>query len=251
MGVGVSYPAIPKAPVREEPALDVASLLASAWAREIILGVALNQPRSLQAHLGPSEIGQACERRLAYRILGTPYVNFPDPLKSLIGTGFHLAMAQALGRSRRFMIEVTVTYRGITGSVDLYDTVTHRLVDWKTSSISRIRRYRREGIGVNYRVQTAIYAEAMRAMGYEVTSIVLVFVPRDADLDQTYAWVGAPDKALADEYIDRYAVISSKAMADGAASLPVTPGPLCGWCPSYMPHAVDLTTACPGEKEAA
>jgi hypothetical protein len=36
-------------------------------------------PRALQAQLGPSEIGQACPRRLAYRIAGTPVVNNPEP----------------------------------------------------------------------------------------------------------------------------------------------------------------------------
>lgn len=251
----MTYPPLPPVPKPPEPTLDVPSLLAGSWARELILDVALTQPRSLQAHLGPSEIGQVCERRLAYRVLDAPYVNIADPLASLIGTGFHEVMAAGLRPNPRYLVEIDVSYRGITGRIDLYDMVTHRLADWKMPALKRLRRTRREGLGVNYRVQLAIYAEALRAMGYEVDQTVCVFVPRDAEprkaLEEIYAWVGPPDKALADEYIDRYHRIAEQARAGGAAALPVTPTPLCDWCPNYQPRAVDLTHACPGVKEAA
>lgn len=249
----MSIPAIPPVPVKIEPAVSIPSLLAGEWAREVIMTVAHNSPRSLQAHLGPSEIGQQCERRIAYRVLGAPYVNYPDPIKAMFGTGFHAVMGEGLRTldPRRYLVEQVVTYKGITGSLDLYDRYRHRIVDWKTSSLKRIRRYRADGVPVNYRVQIAIYAEGMRAIGEDVDTVVLIFIPRDGELSALYAWVGEPDTALADEYIARYQEIVNVAKSKGAAMLPVSPGPLCTYCPNHQPRAVDLTVSCPGMKEAA
>lgn len=246
---------LPKPPPVEAPVLSIPSLLAGEWARETLLSVATGQPRSLQAELGPSEIGQVCERRLAYRILGTPYVNHPDPTKALVGTGFHVAAADGLrrldGGRWRYLVEVPVSYRGVSGSVDFFDRVKHRVGDWKTTSTSRIARYRRDGISTNYHVQIAIYAEALRAQGEQVDQMALIFVPRDGELSDIYAWVGEPDKALADRYVDRYHAIAEKARIGGAAALPVTPGPLCSYCPNHMTRAADLAVSCPGVKEVA
>lgn len=249
----MAIPVIPAAPTKEEPVLSVPSMLAGEWARDVIMSVAHNSPRSLQAHLGPSEIGQQCERRIAYRVLGTPYVNYPDPLKAMLGTGFHEVMAEGLARldPRRYAVEIPVTYRGISGQLDVYDRYRKRVVDWKTSLLKRIRRYRREGIPVNGRVQIAIYAEGLRAAGEDVQETSLIYVPRDDELGPLYAWVGKPDKALADEYIDRYFAIEEKAREHGVAALPITATPLCKYCPNFAPRAVDLDHACPGGALAA
>jgi hypothetical protein len=247
------WPALPPAPEPPEPPVpQLDSLLIGDWARDLVMTAAASTPRSQQAELGPSEIGQVCRRRLAYRIAGTPSVNHPDPLKALIGTDFHEGMARSIKRidqAHRYLVEHPVTYRGIFGTVDLYDTWRHRLVDWKTSETKRIRRYAmQDDIPVNYRVQTAIYAEGLRSVGYPVAHVALVFLPRDGDLTDIWVWTAEPDQVLADEYVQRYIDLKEQlATGNSPATISATPGPLCAYCPNYSPGSTDLSTACPGK----
>lgn len=255
MSAATSVPyAVPKpVPTRDAPLLDMQQIIVGEWARDRLLTIASTSRRSMQAALGASEIGQECARRLAYRIVGTPMVNLPDPLKAMIGTGFHVAAAEGMARldlgTGRHLIEHPVRYRGVPGTVDLYDRYKGLVVDWKTSSLRRIKRYRSDGPPSSYLIQASIYAEGLRAAGEDVRSIALVFVPRDGDLTDVWAWTTTPNKALADEWIDRYESIARTAQSDGPAAVAAKPSGLCTYCPNYRPRAADLTTACPGEQE--
>lgn len=248
-------PQIPPVPgPKPEPELSIPSMLVSEWARDLIMTVAASNPRSRQAELGASEIGQMCERRIGYRLAGTPVINHPDPLKALFGTGMHHVLAEGLARlnlGNRYLIEHPVVYRSIPGMVDCADWWRHRVTDWKTSALDVIKRYKREGVGTNYRVQIAIYAEGLRALGYEVEETALVFIPRDGTLSDIWSWVSQPNKALADEYIDRYAGINARLTEAGTnpGALEAAPGPLCSYCPNHQRGASDLTLACPGKDQ--
>src|SRR5262245_11881364 len=47
-------------------------------------------PRAAQLELGPSEIGDPCDRRIGYRLAGIPAVNTEfDPFPSIVGTALH------------------------------------------------------------------------------------------------------------------------------------------------------------------
>lgn len=254
-------PPLPKLPPDPGPTPPVLpellrDALAGEWARELILQASISSPRSIQAALGPSEIGQLCQRRIAYRLAGATYVNIAPALKALVGTGFHAVIADSIERlhrdTGRFLVEHRVSYRHVAGTVDLFDRYKHRLIDWKTSTPQKIGRYRREGLPINYRVQVAIYAEALRAAGERVQECVLVFVPREGELDQVSAFASSPDKALADEYIDRYQEINDRlSQGETPGSIEPKPGPLCRYCPNYQPTASNLDVACPGEGDSA
>ena len=114
--------------------------IVATYASMIELGV-ITTSRSLSMHVGPSQLGWVCDRRLAYALHGTPAVNIGDPMKLLAGTGVHLFLADifaALDRkSGRFLVEVPVEYRGCRGTADFYDVWAHTLIDWKTTSKSR------------------------------------------------------------------------------------------------------------------
>jgi hypothetical protein len=248
----LDLPAIPPVPERQqrEPTSD-RDLMAAEAHQNLILDAALSTPRSLQARLGPSEIGSLCSRRVAYRLAGTPYVNIPDPTAAMIGTGFHSGIADGIerlyGNTQRFLTEVAVEYRGVRGSADLFDRYKHRLTDWKTTRLKVVRRYRREGVPLNSRVQLNIYAAGLAAAGETVTDLVLCYVPIDGTLADIEAFVLRPDQRLADEYIDRYYAIKQR-LDNGAspADIDAQPSPLCAWCPSYQPATSNLETACPG-----
>src|SRR5687767_7301303 len=86
----------------------------------LIVDTAVSSPRSLQKRLGPSEVGDPCERRLTYKILDWPVaVTEQDPAASIIGTGFHTWMEEAFTRRQtqlpdgrpRYRIEERVTVR--------------------------------------------------------------------------------------------------------------------------------------------
>ena len=56
---------------------------------QVILWNEHNAPRSLQRAIGPSELGDPCDRKLAYRIAGIEPVNFGDPWPAIVGTSIH------------------------------------------------------------------------------------------------------------------------------------------------------------------
>jgi len=250
------YPAPPPPePAADKRAPTPQQLILGAWVRDQIVMIAGTSDRSRQAALGASEIGQKCERRIAYRIAGTPVVNHADPIRSLLGTGFHAAMAKGLRRldrrMNRYLVEVRVSYRGVPGVVDLHDRAYRRASDWKTSSMSNIRRFITDGVPPNYQVQLQIYAQGLIAAGEDVEEVALVFVPREAkSLSDIWCWSQPVDKAAADKAIDRYERIADTTRRLNPAAVPAWPSNLCTYCPNHRAHAVDLSIACPG-KEAS
>ncbi len=56
-----------------------------------------NRPRSLQQHIGPSQAGTTCTRKLAYAINAEAGPNnYTDPLPSMIGTAMHATMEEVM-----------------------------------------------------------------------------------------------------------------------------------------------------------
>lgn len=231
--------------------LSIPDVVAAEWARELLITIGNTAPRSLQVAVGASEIGQRCRRRLAYRIARTPAVAMGDPLKSLIGIGTHNVLSAAVENidPTRYLVEQEVSYRGIPGKLDLFDLWRHRLVDWKTTSLDRLKRYRAEGPPANYVVQLNIYAAGLAAMGYEVDLAALIFIARDGDLSDIWAWTTVPNQAVADEAIDTYSSLVD-AMSGGKTPADIEPwsSVLCNYCPHHQPRSADLAIACPGKE---
>jgi hypothetical protein len=253
LGGDTGYPSPPSPePVADKRIPSPQQLILGAWAREQIVMAAGTSERSQQAEAGASEIGQPCKRRIGYRIAGTPVVNHADPIRALLGTGFHAAMAEGLrrldGGMHRYLIEVDVLYRGIPGHVDVHDRVHRRATDWKTTSTRNLRRYVTDGVPPNYQVQLQIYAQGLVSQGEDVEEVALVFVPREAkSLSDIWCWSQPVDKAVADKAIDRYEQIADTVQRLGPAAVSAWPSNLCGYCPNYRAHAVDLSVACPGK----
>lgn len=237
----------PPARVKDVPVVDPEAYALGAVYRTLIgLGSTL-APRSQQRALGFSELGYACERRIAYRLAGTPVTNRRDPLASLLGTGFHSVVADTFRQlspvtGSRFLVETPVEYRGIPGTCDLYDREARTVVDWKTSTVDRIRRTRAEGVKANYQVQVHGYAAGLAARGEDVRHVALVFVPRDGNLDELHVWRERYSQTVADTAVDRMESLRGK----DPASVKHLPDNLCGWCNHHLPGSTDLSVGCPG-----
>lgn len=225
-----------------------AMALATALDSLIALGSA-TKPRTLQVAVGSSEAGQRCDRRIAYRLHGVRPCNFRDPLRSLVGEEFHLALADMFTRlnagSARWLVEAPILYRGMPGTVDLYDRHTRTIVDWKSSTRSKIRQVRREGPPVHYKVQLQIYAAGLRAQGEDPQRVALAYVPTDGELSDLWCWVSPVDERMAVDALDR---IEKLAGVEPAEATP-TPDRLCPWCSHFRPGSTDLATGCPGNTE--
>lgn len=167
-------------------------------------------------------------------------------MRLLVGSGVHYALEKLHRRldhgAGRFLTEVPVTYRGIPGSADLYDSFLKVLLDWKTTGKDRLAKYRADGPPINYRVQVQIYSAGLIDAGFDVQTVALAFLPYDGSLRQLYIWETTPDRTEADAAIDRLEGLRGKDPAD----VPPVPDRLCAYCAHYNPRSTDLNRSCPG-----
>lgn len=113
---------------------DIASDL-----KDVIRWTDNNSARSLQSTIGPSELGDPCERRIAYRLAGVKEVNeWADPWPAIVGTAIHGWLERAIGTFQsvhhmdRWVTESTVRVDDlVSGHVDLFDRELHTIIDFK------------------------------------------------------------------------------------------------------------------------
>lgn len=212
----------------------------------IQLGAATSH-RSLQPVIGMSEIGRICERQIAYTLNGTEKSNLTDPLRALIGTGWHLAMEAMFkrldGGSGRFLVERNVRFRGIPGTLDLYDRLEHTLIDWKTVLRSKLANIRYNGPQSAHVIQLQGYAATLAAAGEDVRWCALAFIPVDGELDDLYVWRTPYDASVADAAVNRV----NKLLDRPASTVDPTYSDLCPWCDFYQPDSTDIEAGCPGD----
>ena len=197
-------PADPKATARE--------------LRTIIEAAITHQPRTLQTAIGPSELGNECERCLAHKLAGTPESRDAAWLP-FIGTAVHEQLEQiilahentraSLGMPGRFLAEnrVTVgTVAGIpvTGSTDLFDTHTGTVIDWKVVGATTLRKAKGCGASLVYSRQANLYGKGWEDAGYKVNHVLIYFLPRNAvSLSDGFAWDAPYDRADAEATLAR------------------------------------------------
>lgn len=234
---------------------------------DLIRGAIERHPRSLQTELGPSEIGAACARRLGYKMLGQPErTNQPPNWKATVGTAMHtwlegvldddnLDYAEQAGKGQeRWYVETRVNVgeidgETITGSCDVFDRVTGTVIDWKTSGKTMLQKYTRKGPSPEYRTQAHLYGRGWQRRGMTVRHVMIVFMPRDGELADSYVWHEPYDEQVAIDGLQRATgiAVATKAMGhDALAQLP-TAESYCRHCPFYSPGSTDLRVGCPGD----
>lgn len=222
--------------------------------------------RSKQKAIGPSEVGEPCERQLSYKILDWPETNTSrDPIAAIIGTGFHLWIGEkfearnaALGGTR-YKVEDRVTVRegyteaaALTGSADLYDRLIAANLDWKLVGVSSLDKYRRQGPGEKYRIQAHLYGMGQRNAGEDVKRVVIVFIARHHEL-KIHVWSEPYNEQIAldalarlDRIRDRVMELDPEQYPERWASIPIPDKPNCRFCAYLKPGSTDLAVACPG-----
>jgi cytochrome c5 len=79
-----------------EPAFEPPTELLLGDLQAVIRDEARGAARSQQVAIGPSELGQACERKLALGLLGAPAINDDrDDWTATVGTACHAWMEKA------------------------------------------------------------------------------------------------------------------------------------------------------------
>lgn len=236
--------------------------------RRVVTEHAARAPRSLQRHLGPSELGVECDRQVAGKMAGLPTTNHVvDPWPSVVGTAVHAWLADAFVADNarhgllRWAAECRVSplpNHAHDGTADLYDAAEQAVVDHKILGETSLALCRQaDGPPRKYKVQLLLYGLGYRRMGLPVRRVVLAAYPRTkASLDGLYVWdheLTSADDLLIQEVLHQTQQRKAMALAlqDGRLrfdQLPTSPDTHeCYFCPFYRPQSArDGGPGCPG-----
>jgi hypothetical protein len=225
-------------------------------------------PRSKQIMIGPSEIGDDCERRIAYRLLGTEAINYArDPWAAIVGTAVHWWLQKAVDEYPFNGGHMSPTLGGIwwdtemrvwvnefiSGSTDVYDNRKTRVIDWKTASTDRLQKYRVQGPPREYVKQVNLYGLGHENAGRQVKDVALVFLPRAGTLSGIYVWRDIYRREVAERALARMEGIGDKLLTGvPVEDIPATPSDNCGYCPWFLSSTDTIMGAeasalgCPG-----
>ena len=228
-----------------------------------------DHPRSQQKALGPSEIGIACPRRIAYKLL-----NYPEPeqvnWRATVGTAVHawletvfdadnMRRATTLGGQERWLIETRLdvakspTLGTISGSCDLYDRLTGTVIDHKAVGPSMLKMYRSKGPSQQYRAQAHLYGLGWAYRRMPVTTVAIAFLPRNGELAEAHVWREPWQPQIALDALARVEGIALAVKVRGRDALALlgTADNYCGNCPFYRPGSADPALGCPGDPGSA
>lgn len=217
--------------------------------------------RSLQAQIGPSELGQACERRVAMTLLGAEKINDErDEWTSSVGTAIHTWMENALkhqnrllaerGLPVRWLTEQTVEIRpGLSGHTDAYDLWTHTVLDHKFPGVTSIRKYKHATDPVTglkgypseqYVWQAHTYGYGWAKLGFPVRKVAIAMYPRSGLVRDTWLWQADYDPAIAEKALARLdSLLVGMDVAESLGGLGIFLTSLkrdtanCSWCPFW------------------
>lgn len=246
---------------------------ASAYAQElrkVITEQGNNSARSLQVHLGPSELGEPCDRQVAAKLAGRPSTNnVADPWASIVGTALHMWLEIAFTADNERTALRWLTERRVTphpdhpGTADLYDARWQAVVDWKNlgdTSMAKVKAA--DGPPRKYVVQLLLYGRGYRNLGMPVSRVVLAALPRTkSTMDSMYVWerpyTPADDELLEEVFAQTTArKIYAQAIRSGAINwmdVPATPSDeSCYFCSFFRPESAHNPQAggCPGHSAA-
>lgn len=240
---------------------------------QFIIDADANAGRSQQKAIGPSEVGEPCERQLSYKMLDWPETNENrDPIAAIIGTGFHMWMAEKFEARQsvmadgtpRYRIEERVTVRegytadaALTGSSDLYDRLAQLNNDWKLVGTSSHDKYRRQGPGEKYRIQAHLYGLGQENAGHPPARVAVTFIARYHEL-KVHVWSEPYDRTVALDALARLDRIRARVMElepdlhpENWAAIPTPEKPNCRFCPWLKPGSTNLSQGCPGAAPSA
>jgi hypothetical protein len=222
--------------------------------RTLIVEHDLARPRSQQTAVGPSDLAGACNRRLVYKLLGTPRV-MPQRvnLSAWVGTQMHAGLEHSLAGHPQWLTELRIVVPvtssvTLEGNLDAFHIPSGTVVDWKSTGPSAHDKYKRAS-PEHYLTQIALYGLGATLLGLPVRATALVYLPRSGELRDIHVDAHPWDQQRAEAAIRRYENLLA-ASAIGPSVLPlVGTGDACRYCPWWLPDSDRLEIGCPGHNQ--
>lgn len=224
----------------------------------VIRAAANNAPRSLQNAIGPSEVGEPCTRRLAYKLTDWTTTNtFSDPWPSVSGTAIHAWLADtfASDTNTRWLTEQKVQVSDtLSGTVDLFDMDNGIVIDHKCVGATSMKARKGSGPTEQQIVQVNLYGLGLENAGHTVKQVALVFYPLGGMLSGIHTWVGNYDRDKAVAALDRLhstrelvRLLDLEANPEAWALIPAKPSNHCTYCPWFLPASDTPAFGCKGQ----
>lgn len=208
-----------------------------------------HQPRSLQKRIGPSEIGEPCDRWVIHKLAGMEEPARPAlPWKPFIGTAVHAQMEEIFTNARTSPgapdwvteHEVTVGYlpdgTAITGHSDLFHISSGTVIDWKIVGERQLANYKTNGPSERYRRQAHSYGGGFmldpQPWGTP-KQVAIYFLPRDREFERGYLWAEPWDPHVWSETIARVNRLWTLLQREGTGctdTMPCCDNRFCHWC---------------------
>lgn len=166
--------------------------------------------RDKQVKIGASQIGNPCDYCVGMQLLGIPQPPNRWWMGARIGTSVHTALEseetkhifnpesyhfEALEGAlieRKIQIGVLEGYGAINSSPDLVLTKYNLLVDHKTTTKDKLKKYKLDGVPKVYVYQTQLYAWGLNKSGVKIDTITINFVCRDGLTDDDVYCISFP-----------------------------------------------------------
>lgn len=227
--------------------------------KEVIKWADSQSERSLQMGLGPSELGEECERYLAYRIAGVTGTNhYMDPWKAIVGTAIHKWLEDAVNNYQRahglheFVTEETIAIdEMVSGHSDLF--WRNSVWDYKSKGKDKLKQLKLHGPTDKEIDQIQLYGLGQERAGRKVEYVGIIGLPRDGWLEDIVVWADRYDRRYAESILRRPYQIAEQLLAQQPIdweSVPAKPSRLCGFCPFYRGGRSADSTGCPGDSQS-
>lgn len=195
-----------------------------------------------------------------------PGENEKTPIAPLLGTAFHLLCEKRshdMEREAEVLVEQPVHvgdvggYGPIKGTLDRFDIEAEEVMDWKLVSLKKrdafkrlYRKSQRDGFDatvedygaaqfLQYYIQLCLYGKGMEDQGYDVRTVTLLLLPRDATVhvvESELTALSMPyDRDLAIYALGRAGLIYKRAKESDDLITALDSAPECFYCSKYRP----------------
>lgn len=232
--------------VKGSPNQDYAQALAEEYEAVMISGI-MNHERSQQKLIGPSEIGVPCDRALLYKLAQAPEVPRGPAWKPSVGTACHAQQDEWFSRittpsgttpddwlTEEKVAVGTIGQDTIKGSTDLF-AKSGAVIDHKFVGKYKLKTVKADDHpGQQYQVQAHTYGVGWANDGWAVHIVMIVFHPRDGELEDSYYWWEDFNPGIAQRALtranERYALLTGLGLEQALGLFGYCSDPYCDWC---------------------